>query len=37
MSGGANLIGPNLIGLSRAELTETLAGLGEKAFRAKQL
>ena len=32
-----NIIGPNLIGMSRAELTEALAGLGEKPFRAKQL
>ncbi|MGB0749751.1 MAG: 23S rRNA (adenine(2503)-C(2))-methyltransferase RlmN [Magnetospiraceae bacterium] len=27
----------NLIGLSRAQLTEALAGIGEKPFRAKQL
>ncbi len=33
----SNSIGQNLIGLSRSELTGTLAALGEKPFRAKQL
>ena len=32
-----NLVGPNLIGMSRAELAEEMAGFGAKPFRARQL
>jgi 23S rRNA (adenine2503-C2)-methyltransferase len=37
MSGDNKLTGANLIGLSKHELADALAALGEKPFRAKQL